>query len=470
MEPTSKEGCRLCLDLFAENFCSITSEELQKQISKVFHFAIEIMDGFPTAVCQSCAYTVSEFFQYSEKVRLNQEKLMVELSGEKKVDQAALEETKLIVDLKDEQQIEAIMLAETKFDVSDDWIDETAPEVDKLSEKSVESVCSPDEPDETLNTSDRSSKRPRTQKSERKCRKVAEKTRKNTVRSKKEREQENETINSFFQMNCDMCGESFANVVTLKAHFRKQHDTSGYVVCCGKKIYVKSSMINHIALHQDPDAFRCKLCNKSYKNKEYFTQHQQTVHGSEGETAFRCDTCGLGFDKQYTLRAHTTKYHEKVKCPHCDKQLANKFVLKNHIVFKHQNTDRQMICDVCGREFLNKQFFDRHILAHKGIETKSFQCQICQKWLKGERNFQQHLQYVHYEAGKSHICSICKQNYPNSRALYKHKSKVHVEEKYECEFCGRKFKQALYLKFLFRNIEQPTQGNGCIAVSFAIIL
>ncbi|XP_055536243.1 transcription factor grauzone-like isoform X2 [Wyeomyia smithii] len=178
--------------------------------------------------------------------------------------------------------------------------------------------------------------------------------------------------------------------------------------------------------------------------------HFDTVHGSQDGLAFKCDICGLGFDKEKKLQAHAI-YHEKVQCSHCDKQLANKFVLKKHIIFKHQDTDRskrdrQMICEVCGREFLNKICFDRHVQTHKGIEIERFQCQICLKWLKGERNFQQHLQHVHYEAGKSFICSICKQSYPNTRALYKHKSKVHVEEKYECEFCGRKFKQALYLK------------------------
>ncbi|XP_053685529.1 transcription factor grauzone-like isoform X1 [Sabethes cyaneus] len=428
-----KNGCRLCLDPIGDIIHSIENSEFKKQIDCVFSFPINIKHGYPSSICQNCSHQICDFYIYSEKVRLNQEKL--------------------------EQIAESKSFLET-FKVE-------PIEKDEPSEVSLDKIEPKDEPEEDCNEQSDgdifaesyrlpvSRPRKKRKKEERPRRKRGEKppvleqdvVKRYNIKSKEQLEQEDKLINEFYRMVCELCGETASNFASLANHFRKIHSRTGYIRCCKRKLPKRYHLLQHMALHSNPSAFRCELCNKNYKHKVYLLLHQAKAHGSEEDRPFKCDRCKQSYVKEYLLRNHMIS-HEKVQCPQCNKLLANKAALSTHIINKHSDLDRRMICDTCGQEFLNKACFERHVKRHLGVEEveRKYQCHICQKWLMGERGLQKHLQFTHYERDQTHICDICNQQYPNSRALWSHKRIVHIEEKFECEFCGKKFKRAINLK------------------------
>ncbi|XP_055536240.1 transcription factor grauzone-like isoform X2 [Wyeomyia smithii] len=258
--------------------------------------------------------------------------------------------------------------------------------------------------------------------------------------------QETLQIEEFFSLACDMCGDHAPNLSSLKVHFRKNHHDSAYIVChCEKRLSTRRRcLLHHMAWHKNPDVFRCELCSRCYKTKESLTVHQSKSHGIGKEKLFKCDQCTRTFVKQTTLETHRLT-HTKVQCSQCSAILANKECLKAHIVNKHSEKDRRMICDTCGQEFLDKISFERHTLRHMGIEVlKKVQCHICQQWIKGERGLRLHMFSLHYEGEQT--CDICQRKYPNSRTLRNHKRTVHIEGKFKCDFCEKKFKQPISLK------------------------
>lgn len=260
---------------------------------------------------------------------------------------------------------------------------------------------------------------------------------------KAKRDRDDLRLNEFFTMTCDLCGNLTSSFAMLLKHFRTIHKRPGYIVCCKKKFFRRPNLLHHMALHMNPNAFRCDLCNRNYKTKEYLDHHNVRHHGSG---SFKCDSCSQAFPSMCSLQAHSCKFR-KVECPECGKKVS-KNRLGIHIRNMHSGTDRRIICDTCGQEFLNRVCFEEHKEKHLGIEAKRFQCKICQKWIKGKRHLRNHIQVIHNEKDQTHICDICNKQYPNTKALKKHKALVHVERKFECEFCGKKFKQALMLKVI----------------------
>ncbi|XP_062553330.1 transcription factor grauzone-like isoform X2 [Armigeres subalbatus] len=434
--------CRLCLDPFAVNVVSIADPVLKKQMDEVFPFTIEPDQKYPIGVCETCFSIITEFYRYTEKVQSNQQQLSIRIT----------EQThKLLSYVKEELTMEP-SLEITESRVALVFKDEPAPQSEDDQSVHVEHL------DVYAEQNDAPKKR-----SYRKRKKIKSvimddesgsddpekkpvKPRKYNIKSKEEQLKDEKLISEFYRMGCDLCGDVLVNISSLYSHFRKKHDRKGYVVCCNKKIFKRCFMLDHIKFHTNPSAYRCDICDKSYKNKVYLSIHRIKLHGKEEDRPFKCDRCKQSFAKNYQLRAHMIT-HEKAQCPICDRLMASKMALATHITNMHSDKDRKLICDTCGKEFLNKTCFERHVKEHQGIEVHPMmQCQICNKWLKGERCLQKHLRYTHYETEQVHTCDICHQNYPNSRALWSHKKVVHVEEKFECEFCGKRFKRAVNLK------------------------
>uniref|UniRef100_A0A182JCN0 C2H2-type domain-containing protein n=1 Tax=Anopheles atroparvus TaxID=41427 RepID=A0A182JCN0_ANOAO len=168
-------------------------------------------------------------------------------------------------------------------------------------------------------------------------------------------------------------------------------------------------------------------------------------HGGEEARPFKCDKCGIGYPKQYLLRAHETM-HVQAECKICNKILSSHHSLKVHITQMHSD-DSNHICATCGKIFRTKVAMERHIKEHMGLElTEKLECPYCHKWFNGKYNLKKHVRYLHNEEGQVFRCDICQHVSPNSRALSYHKQRVHVEEKHECEYCGKRFKRKLYLR------------------------
>ncbi|XP_019933183.3 transcription factor grauzone isoform X1 [Aedes albopictus] len=456
---TSAVGCRLCLDPFADNFESIAN--LKEQMDKVFHFVIDLKPGYSATVCQSCSYTVCEFYKYSEKVRINQEWLNGVTSDPPEEDIKTvliLEDVKTEVPATDcivevvqgdsaraEADKNPIPKEESDVDPDDDVqypSDDSykppakpkAKPIKKARKRRRRSKTPSSEESDSFNSDDDEELRPR-----RKPR---------STKTQEERDNESQRIMEFFTLTCDICSFLARDYKSYLEHFKTEHNRKAFIVCCKRKLVSKKSLINHIVFHNNPNAFRCDQCNKCYKDLEYLEMHKTNKHGTQSQdNPFKCDECDKSFLKKFMLNAHKEK-HKTIQCQICNKVLSTSGSLNAHMANMHSEKNRTMVCDFCGQEFLNKVSFDRHLNEHNGIEIPKLQCPYCLKWYRGERNRSNHIEYVHNqrEKGRQFPCDICHQNYPNERAMKKHKRYVHVEEKFECEFCGKRFKQSFNLK------------------------
>ncbi|XP_065086798.1 transcription factor grauzone-like [Ochlerotatus camptorhynchus] len=449
---TTAAGCRLCLYPFSENFDSIENAELKEQMEKVFHFEIKLKQKCPTSVCQTCSYTISEFYKYSERVRQNQEFLIGCTEGI--VDDPSGGDSKEVLG---RVKWEPTQPGSDSEDGSDEVHEKT--ELKEESEEEAENQCASDDSYKPPTKTTRSSRKRKRRRSKtpsddsdsdysdeddeelrpkRKCNRPP--------KSLEEKIQEERQIQEHYRMVCDICCHAEKDYRLLYQHYKKEHNRKGYLVCCQKKLTSRKIVLDHIIYHTNPNAFRCDQCNKSYKNLEYLSLHKLHKHSSEDrEHPFKCDECEKSFPKKCYLNRHK-EGHQKIQCQVCHRVLSSSSALNVHMTNMHSDKTRSMVCDVCGQEFLNKICFERHLNEHKGIEVQKLQCHVCRKWYRGERNLQNHIEYTHNQKGREFPCDVCHQNYPNERAMKKHKRGVHVEEKFECEFCGKRFKQSFNLK------------------------
>lgn len=64
-------------------------------------------------------------------------------------------------------------------------------------------------------------------------------------------------IHEFFDMNCYLCDQKFNSWSEARSHYPHKHNVvKGYLICCGKKMFIKSEIIDHITWHINPVAFQ----------------------------------------------------------------------------------------------------------------------------------------------------------------------------------------------------------------------
>lgn len=103
-------------------------------------------------------------------------------------------------------------------------------------------------------------------------------------------------------------------------HYKEEHNQRGYVICCNRKLYDRSDIMDHIKLHQNPELFKCKYCDKTLSSRVCLKLHIKNIH--EHKT-IECDICGKSLATESSLRMHKLLHdadnNEKIPCKQCDK-------------------------------------------------------------------------------------------------------------------------------------------------------
>ena len=81
-------------------------------------------------------------------------------------------------------------------------------------------------------------------------------------------------------------------------------------VVCGVSV-MKSVLARHMKIHDEIAQFRCEICDKRFKTKDYLSQHKKTHRKPED---IQCPSCQAVLHSKSALRKHSrlTK-HEKIK-------------------------------------------------------------------------------------------------------------------------------------------------------------
>ena len=123
---------------------------------------------------------------------------------------------------------------------------------------------------------------------------------------------------------CKECDFSSRREDTLKLHsaiHRGTRDRSHQCDLCPQSFYRRSTLTNHIRIHTGDRPHHCNLCKSSYKTSGDLSSHQR-VHFEKDRWTFPCVECDKSFTSKSSLKRHSLQHtgESPFKCKFCEKR------------------------------------------------------------------------------------------------------------------------------------------------------
>lgn len=161
---------------------------------------------------------------------------------------------------------------------------------------------------------------------------------------------------------------------------------------CGSTFAEALDLLAHAEIHTRVVMFKCMLCGESFSQEQSIRAHITTVHAKE-LTENTCRLCGKHCKDERTLLKHAWD-HSKEKnhsCLKCGKTFYNKARLKRHMQ-SHRN--KSVACSICGEKFPDGRSLMNHRHSHTNVSGRQFPCRECGKTF-GSRSSQQIHMRIH---------------------------------------------------------------------------
>ncbi|XP_069047993.1 zinc finger protein 628-like isoform X2 [Lepisosteus oculatus] len=202
--------------------------------------------------------------------------------------------------------------------------------------------------------------------------------------------------------------KSYTGLLYLKK--RKQHYVTYACAFCEKIFRTKGHFQQHERTHTGERPYTCPLCGKSFTRNTILKDHQRR---HRGERPFACDTCGKSFVVKKYLQQHRLVHADRAAglarrkhaCPVCQKSFRVRSVLKEHQ--RIHTGERPFGCPRCGKGFISRNALKRHARTHAGGDAHA--CPVCQKSFACRRSVKIH-QRVHSGA-RSFSCPVCRRDF-----------------------------------------------------------
>ncbi|XP_062583129.1 zinc finger protein 892-like [Saccostrea cucullata] len=208
---------------------------------------------------------------------------------------------------------------------------------------------------------------------------------------------------------CDVCGEAFKDI---KQH-RETHKDRPRIPCeiCGNTFISLTSIKNHIErVHEKKykSVGFCAYCNENFIERYKYFKHMFTEHNEipKGMEKYQCSQCDFVTYQMGLLRTHELKHKE----------------------LKGMEIERNYKCHECGKAFVTKVKRNNHLKLHH-VGTPMLQCHYdgCNKVFKRKQLYQIHIRDVH-QTGKIYHCHACPYKCNRQGNLVKHIRSIHKEE------------------------------------------
>lgn len=252
-----------------------------------------------------------------------------------------------------------------------------------------------------------------------------------------------------YKLECCLCSKAVSDFGMLRGHFRNEHNTRAYAMCCGKKFFKRCYLVHHLQWHNDPDLFKCQTCTKTFDSRVGLENHQKTHELRE--RIYNCEECGKSYFSINSFQSHKLKHipesEKKFNCSQCDKKFATNYMRHRH-EDKIHSAKYNKICDICGKVFTYKNTFLRHMEEHAGVPTAVETCNICGAKLSNKLGLKYHVKMQHRpENQMEQICPYCSKVSPNINAHNRHIQYSHkMQRKHACHLCDKAFKYPNKLK------------------------
>lgn len=128
---------------------------------------------------------------------------------------------------------------------------------------------------------------------------------------------------------------------------------------CGKVFKCKMALRQHQKVHNKK--FECKICNKLLAHKHQLIDHIETYHIENNKVA--CTKCSKIFKSQLKLKMHQRVIHDgkKFKCDKCDAAFSLLSYLHNHVKVKHEGKRYRCPHSGCSNKFTLRSSAATHL-------------------------------------------------------------------------------------------------------------
>ncbi|XP_012272964.1 uncharacterized protein LOC105695715 [Orussus abietinus] len=299
-------------------------------------------------------------------------------------------------------------------------------------------------------------------------------------KGKKRRHEQKHCDNMFGQL-CDVCGEKFKHQGTLDQHLKTQHmDWEKIFQCpkCPKKFAFKQKLTFHLkSVHTTLRAYLCEDCGADFKNPASLRHHRIRKHQAIGNKR-ECPVCHK-LVPFYSLSKHMhTHKAYTIQCPHCEKMFKNTSTLKQHI--RIHEDQRQYRCETCGVGFNRRDGLRLHTRVHLKADSRGLKecsCQVCGEKFPNHSMLVIHRNRLHKD-GRQYTCHICNRSMISTRSLEWHMAHIHHEEvpgmpreevsgdsqkrRVSCHHCNKTFKTEMILRTHIKNSHTEKEPTKCL--------
>uniref|UniRef100_A0A8D8F5T1 Zinc finger and SCAN domain-containing protein 2 n=1 Tax=Culex pipiens TaxID=7175 RepID=A0A8D8F5T1_CULPI len=241
---------------------------------------------------------------------------------------------------------------------------------------------------------------------------------------------------------CQICWASYRSRTNFKAHINQHIDHKPYKcrLQCKKHFFGLKGRLKHEEKCNSDTS--CSVCDRTFAEKELLFAHIKSAHG---KIKFTCEICDIRFPHRVALRRHGLKMHKEraggIPCRRCNTHVS-KTAHEANLHVKECRERFTFDCDECDAKLQTPS----HLKTHKELyhDEPKYDCNFCGKKFKRKEIAVKH-QITHSKANKKYPCAKCDKTFGTTTNLKRHMN-VHLPVRpYPCPTCEKRFssKQAM---------------------------
>ena len=244
---------------------------------------------------------------------------------------------------------------------------------------------------------------------------------------------------------CEHCGISFMNDARLRLHRSREHGTvevkgTSRLRVSSKKH--KAHMPPTVQPSGDYTKLPCRYCGKFYRVPHIYDHEKH----HEDPDAFKCDKCGRTYGSSASLKFHqkrcldtdgSTTASMMRECRFCGRMFARAYLALHEKRHVEARIKRPFTCEICARCYSKEKALNAHMRRH--TEVPKFACDVC-----GKACFSLAGLVMHQNTHKQKHCTLCDFVAHAHFELVRHLSDVHGTSMnptkrlklYKCDDCN----------------------------------
>ncbi|KAJ1519906.1 hypothetical protein ONE63_004144 [Megalurothrips usitatus] len=250
---------------------------------------------------------------------------------------------------------------------------------------------------------------------------------------------------------CSSCGEMFWDVHLLREHTRLKHPGVGVKVEreeeeeeVAERPYTGDERFGN---------FRCQTCGLEFNRQDLLKKHSRLhikmelppppepdMDGGSGRL-YPCGVCGQSYSSRRALLAHTESHsrYQPHRCMLCGQGFPDDQLVAAHVRERHAGAIPANACQLCGKTCKDRRALQKHSWVHSS--ERSYSCPKCDKRFHSRARLRRHM-VSHRE--RVLTCAECGATFPDGRSLVNHRLAVHSQRDaagrlFQCRDCGKTF-------------------------------